>query len=396
MEAADQVAPVFQRQPPIFYAGDALHRIKQDKVQRALAASAFDAFIFFKAEAVRYITDFYVKGYRPFMEPEYFVVVLKDRPPVVGHVSGSDDLRIRIKSDIEDARKLPPVAQWATTIGQILTDYGLARCRLGTDLMPYMVCDALRAAMPGVTVANAGAIWADITAVKHPLEVALIRESVRVADLGVAAAIAAVRPGVSEHSVAAEAVAAMRRNGSEFEPFIPLVASGSNASMFERVATEKIIRSGEMVILDIGAVVKGYTGDLGRTVICGDPSSEQRAIYRATHLALQEARKLIKPGASGREIDRRAREVIIDSGWGRSLYSGNTGHQLGYGLHGDPLVDKSTDFEVVENMVICLEPRIVLTDRPDIGGAHLEDVVLVTAAGHEQLNRTPYDDRLLG
>src|SRR5262249_39099383 len=159
-------------------------------------------FIFFKAEAVRYITDFYVKGYRPFMEPEYFVVVLKKQPPVVGYISGSDDLRITIKSDIQDARKLPPVAQWATTIGQILKDYGLTRCRLGTDLMPYMVRDALRETMPGVTVDNAGAVWAHLTAIKHPMEVALIRESVRVADLGVEAAIAAIRPGVSEHAVA--------------------------------------------------------------------------------------------------------------------------------------------------------------------------------------------------
>jgi len=396
MEAARQVASVFQHQPPVFYAGDDLHRIKQDKLQRALEASEFDAFIFFKAEAVRYVTDFYVKGYRPFMEPEYFVLVIKGGPPVVGYISGSDDLRIKIKSDIKDARKLPHVAHWATTIGQMLTDYGLTRCRLGTDLMPYMVCDALRAAMPGVTVANAGAIWSGLTAVKHPTEVALLREAIRVADLGIAAAVAAVKAGVSEHRVAAEAVAVMRRNGSEFEPFIPLVASGYNTSMFERVATEKIIQSGEMVILDIGSVVKGYAGDLGRTVICGDPTKEQRAVYRATHLALEEAKKLIKPGANGRQIDQRAREVITDNGWGRYLYSGNTGHQLGYGLHGEPLVDKVTDFELVENMVICLEPRIVLSDRPDIGGAHLEDVMLVTTDGYEQLNTTPYDDRLLG
>jgi Xaa-Pro aminopeptidase len=166
--------------------------------------------------------------------------------------------------------------------------------------------------------------------------------------------------------------------------------------MFERVATEKIIQTSEMVILDIGAVVKGYTGDLGRTIICGDPTAEQKAIYRATHLALQEAKKLIKPGVTCHAIDARAREVIEDAGFGQYLYSGNTGHQLGYGLHGDPLVHRDIEFKVVENMVICLEPRIVLPDRPDIGGAHLEDVVVVTSEGHEQLNHSPYDDRLLG
>jgi Xaa-Pro aminopeptidase len=59
------------------------------------------------------------------------------------------------------------------------------------------------------------------------------------------------------------------------------------------------------------------------------------------------------------------------------------------------MVDKVTDFELAENMVICLEPRIVLSDRPDVGGAHLEDVMLVTADGYEQLNNTPHDARLL-
>jgi Xaa-Pro aminopeptidase len=246
-----------------------------------------------------------------------------------------------------------------------------------------------------LTFVDAGAAWSKLTAIKHPKEVNLIREAVRVADAGVAAAIKAIRPGVTEHAVSAEAVYAMRKNGSEFEPFIPLVASGSNTSLFERVATEKQIQSGEMVILDIGAVVKGYTGDLAATVICGEPTAEQKTIYKATHLALQEAKKVIRPGVTCHDIDKRARDVIEGEGFGKYLYTGNTGHQLGFGLHGEPLVHKNVDFEVVENMVMCLEPRIVLPDRPDIGGAHLEDVVVVRADGSEQLNQTPYDQRLL-
>jgi Xaa-Pro aminopeptidase len=386
----------FKRQSPEFYAGDTLHAIKQAKVQAALGASSFDAFLFFKAEAVRYITDFYVKGFRPFMEPEYVVLVARGKKPVVGYISGSDDLRIRFKSDIEDARKLPAVAGWGAVIAGMLADYGLAAARIGTDFMPFMVHADLKQRLPGLEIADAGAIWSGMTAIKHPEEVGHIRRAVAVADLGAIAAMKAVRPGISEQAVSAEAVYAMRKAGSEFEPFIPLVASGANTSMFERVATEKIIRDGEMVILDIGAVVRGYTGDLGRTVICGGrPSPEQRAIYRATHLALEEAKKLIRPGVKGEAIDARAREVITAEGWGDYLYSGNTGHQLGYGLHGEPLVHRGVDFTLEENMVICLEPRIVLPDRPDIGGAHLEDVMLVTATGSEQLNATPHDEALM-
>ena len=149
----------------------------------------------------------------------------------------------------------------------MISDYGLAQRphRHRPDAL-HGARGAEAAVSRRSTFADAAKIWAKLTAIKHPMEIELIREAVRVADLGMAAAIAAVRPGISEHAVSAEAVYAMRRNGSEFEPFIPLVASGYNTSMFERVATEKIIQSGEMVILDIGAVVKGYTGDLGRTV----------------------------------------------------------------------------------------------------------------------------------
>lgn len=329
------------------------------------------------------------------MEPEYLVLVAKGKPPVVGYISGSDELRIRIKSDIADARRLPAVGRWAETLGAMLSDYGLTRARLGTDLMPYMVHQGLMKRFPTLEIVDASTIWVQITAVKHPMEIEHVRAAVRVADLGMDAAIAAIRPGVSEHAVSAEAVYAMRKNGSEFEPFIPLVATGYNTSMFERVATEKVIEAGEMVMLDIGAVVRGYTGDLGRTFVCGDPTPEQKAIYKATHLALQEAKKVVRPGANGRDVDRRARQVIEEAGWGNYVYTGNTGHQLGYGLHGEPLVDRNVDFEIVENMVICLEPRIVLPDRPDIGGAHLEDVVVVTKDGHEQINRSPHDEKLL-
>lgn len=386
----------FTKQSPSFYAGDALHAIKQEKIQKALEQSGFDAFLFCKAEAVRWVTDFYVKGFRPFLEPEYVALVVKGKPPVVGYISGSDDLRIKFKSDIQDARRLPHVSKWHEVIEKMLSDYGVSRGRIATDIMPHMVYRGLTKACPDLEIGDVTPVWLQLTAVKHPIEVDLIRASLRVADLGALAAIEAIRPGVTEQSVSAAAVTAMRRAGSEFEPFIPLIASGPNASMFERIATEKVIQDGEMVILDLGAVVKGYTADLGRTVICGGkPTDKQREIYQATYLALQEAKKMIRPGVTGKAIDARAREVIADSGWGDYVYSGNTGHQLGYGLHGEPLVDRRVDFVVEENMVMCLEPRIVLPDQPEVGGAHLEDVVVVTSNGCEQLNTTPYDVRLL-
>jgi len=386
----------FVKQDPVFYAGDKLHHIKQEKIQAAMKKAGYDALMLFKAEAVRYVTDFYVKGFRPFMEPEYVVLVARDKPPVVGHISGSDKLRIRFKSDIEDVRKLPHLFDWSKVISGMISDYGLENARIGTDLVPFMVYEDLKTQFPKITWENAGPLWVEVTAVKHPLEIDLIRNSVRVADLGVRAAIAAVRPGIREYEVAAEAEYAMRKNGSEMTPFITNVASGYNASMFERLATEKVIEKGEMVILDIGSVVKGYTGDLGRTVICGDPTPVQKEIYKVNLESIREAVKMMKPGVTCHEVDLRAREVIEDAGWGKYEHAGNTGHQLGYGLHGDPEINRNVNVPLVENMVICLEPRIILHDQPEVGGSHLENAVLVTKDGAEYLNDTPYDEKLLG
>jgi len=385
----------FSKQDPIFYAGHELHRIKQDKIQRAMDKAGLDALLLFKAEAVRYVTDFYVKGFRPFMEPEYVVLVPKGKAPVVGYSSGSDKIRIRVKSDIEDARKLPSLAHWPEAIGQMLEDYGLRTGTIGTDLMPFTVHEGLKGRFSGIRWANAAEVWVEVTAIKHPLEVQLIRESLEVTDQGVRGAIEAVRPGVREYEVAAEAEYRMRRAGSEMTPFITNVASGPNAAMFERLATEKVIEAGEMVILDIGSVVRGYTGDLGRTVICGEPNATQKEIYQVTLRALREAIKAVKPGVTCHQVDRRAREVIEDAGWGTYQHAGTTGHQLGFGLHGEPEINRAVHAPLVENMVLALEPRIILHDRPEVGGAHIEDVVLVTKDGAEYLNETPYDERLL-
>ena len=143
----------FTKQSPSFYAGDALHAIKQEKLQKALEQSGFDAFL----------------------EPEYVALVVKGTPPVVGYISGCDDLRIQFKSDIQDARRLPHVSKWHEVIEKMLSDYGVSRGRIATDIMPHMVYTGLTKACPELEIGDVTPIWLQLTAVKHPIEVDLIR-----------------------------------------------------------------------------------------------------------------------------------------------------------------------------------------------------------------------------
>ena len=138
------------KEEPLYYAGDELHAAKQAKIQAAIEKNDLEGILFIKSEAVRYVTDFYVKGYRPFFEPEYLAFIPKHKKPVVGYTSGSDTYRIQIRSDIEDHRKLPEFNKWPGEIGKIFKDYGVTSGRIGTDLLPFHLHNEIIKELPKV------------------------------------------------------------------------------------------------------------------------------------------------------------------------------------------------------------------------------------------------------
>jgi hypothetical protein len=108
----------YPRENPSFYGGDELHKAKEDKVQNLIEKWGLDGLLFLRSEVVRYITDFFVKGYRPFFELEYFVLIPKGKKPSVGYSSGSDNYRIQLRSSIEDYRKLSGFGEMASGDGR--------------------------------------------------------------------------------------------------------------------------------------------------------------------------------------------------------------------------------------------------------------------------------------
>jgi len=380
---------------PLFYCGDELQAIKLARLQAAFAGRGLDALLLLKHDAVRYVTGFYAKGYRPFIEFEYAALVPAAGLPVLGTALAGEERRARLRSRAGDVRRLPGVRDWGRALGAWLADHRLERARVGFDILPQFMHADLMAVHPGLRLVDASAIWTQATAVKHPLEIALLRDALGIAEEGLRAAVAALRPGVTEIEVSAAAEYEMRRRGSEMNPFIPVVASGVNAAVWERVATDRVIGSGEMVILDFGCVVRGYTGDVARTVAAGDPTAAQRRLYRAAHLALQEAIDAVRPGVACGAIDSLVRRVIKEEGLESALAPWAVGHQLGYGLHGAPVLGPGVADLLEVGMVVNIEPALYTPDDPAVGGVELEDTVVVTPAAGERLTRFPYDVRLL-
>jgi Xaa-Pro aminopeptidase len=354
-----------------------------------------DGLLLLKHDAARYVTEFYTKGYRPFLDFEYAAVVPRTADPILGFTNGGEDRRVAIRSRITDARRLPGLKGWPEALAAILADYGLTQGRLGFDLLPHFIYQGLGERFPALELVDASDIWADLTAIKHPLEVELIEQALRISQAGVSAAARALRPGATEIEVSAAGEYAMRRMGSEMNPFIPVVSSGPNSAIWERVATPRQIQDGDLVILDFGCVYRGYTGDFARTTIVGEPRPKQRDIYRVAHAALQAGLEAVRPGVLCSEVDRVVRQVIAEAGYAKYQHPWSSGHQLGFGLHGEPLIGPGVDVPLQAGMVINIEPSVYTFDDPSVGGVEIEDTLLVTETGHRRLTDLPYEAKLL-
>lgn len=382
------------------YCGDELHKAKQEKIQKLLGEKGLDAILFFDLEAVRYLTDYFTtmgRIYREIPWTSYFAFIARGGPPVVGWSGLSDAYRIETFGAPCDTWGLPAergrtiIDKWPDSIRDLLRKYGLTKGKIALDFPPFFVYLGLKKLVPDLEFVDGGDFWQELRAVKLPKEIEYIREVEEITDIGMQAALDAIKVGLKEYEVSAEAEYAMRKAGSEMNIAPPLITTIPGS----RIATDKRIKHGDTVMLDFGAVYKGYMGDMARTKIVGKPTEKQKEVYRTIYGALQAGIEAIKPGAKCSEIDQAVRQVIRDRGWTKYEYRRVSGHQLGFGVIGEPLIGPGIEAELKTNMVLTIEPNMFVYDAHPAISVALEDAILVTETGHEVLTTTEFDERLL-
>jgi len=221
--------------------------------------------------------------------------------------------------------------------------------------------------------------------VKDADEIALIRRACRIADEGFAHIIRVIQPGMTELEVAAELEHSMRMHGSERPAFQTIIASGARGSLPHGVASDKVIARGDLVTMDFGAVCGGYHSDITRTICVGHADARQRDVYNAVLAAQQRALAALRPGVTGIEVDRIARDVLAE--YDLEQYFGHgLGHSLGLEIHEEPRLSKAGKNMMQPNMLITDEPGVYI---PGWGGIRIEDTVLITADGAEPLTHAP-------
>ncbi len=385
----------------------ALREGRLARARQAMADSGLEALLVWKDENVRYLTSL-----RPQLlagKSGLLNGALLTGHEVVLFVSGGDGDRARATMPwVQDVHPIP-ILEEAGLVGYfvdhilrpVFQAQGLLRARVGTDLASFVLHEALRERMPEVRWADGDRVMQRARRVKLPEEVTLLEEAVAMAEAVTQAALDAVRPGVREVEVAAEALRTLYRLGGEYAHVTtPFVASGERMAPPTRLATDKLIRHGDLVFVDIGCMWNGYFADVGRTVICGEPSPEQRRVYRAVYDAHRAGLEAMRPGVSTRAVADAVRAAAARHGLQEHFLTLFIGHGIGVGSNEPPYVGEvfpdAEEVTLEPGMVFALEPLIWVPGVRGGAGVRLEDMVVVTELGPRVMSRLPYDRALLG
>jgi len=384
--------------------------LRRDRVRRAqesLSTSGLDALLLWKDENVRYLTSLRAQLISGKATSLNGVLLTAGELPVLLCSGGERDRVDATMPWLGGIHSIPIMEQAelvdgfvGATLVPLLRDAGLAGARLGTDQAPISFIHSVRDRLPDVVLEDGDAVMQRARMRKLPGEIALLEEACAIGDSVTQRALDETRAGRREFEIAGDALQTLHYLGGELAHVAtPYVASGENMSPPHRFTTDKIVRHGDLLFVDIGAQWNGYFADIGRTTIVGRPSDEQRRIYRAVYEAQMAGIAAMRPGNTTHDVAVAVRSAVARHDLADHLFSLFIGHGIGVGANEPPYIGETlpgaTPAMLEPDMVFAIEPLVWLPGVRGGGGVRLEDMVLVTSDGPRVLSRAPYDERLL-
>ena len=224
----------------------------------------------------------------------------------------------------------------------------------------------------------------ELRQIKTPKEIEFIKKAQAITDKAFSHILNFIKVGKTEKEIALELEFFMRKNGSPGVAFDTIAVSGKNSSLPHGVPTDKPLEKGDFLTMDFGASFEGYCSDMTRTVALGYVTDRQQEIYNIVLQAQLEALKNIKPNIQCKEIDKIARDIITNKGYGE-FFGHGLGHSVGIEIHENPSFNTRDERPLKKGMVITVEPGIYL---PDKFGVRIEDMVVITDEGFENITES--------
>lgn len=232
----------------------------------------------------------------------------------------------------------------------------------------------------------------DLRQIKDPEEVERIAEAQKLAEEALEASLGAFKAGHRERDVALELEWEMRKRGASALSFPTILASGVRAAMPHGQASDKLLEEGDLVVLDFGCVLDGYCSDMTRTFAIGFVGQWERRLYETVLTAQKMALDRIKAGVSGAEMQALVQNYFNQEGYGEYFGHG-LGHSIGLEVHEKPSLSPLYTRGTPAGAVMSVEPGLYVPGR---AGVRIEDLIVVTETGHENLNRFPKELMFLG
>ena len=293
----------------------------------------------------------------------------------------------------------PRERTWVDDVS-VTSDFGAALAELlparvrrigiaGYRFFPTPVYRDLERAFPGAGIEDATGLLLQVARVKSAAEIALIRQCARITDAGGRAFLEGVREGAREREIQAEIERAIALAGADGLSYAVQLYSGDQVEVGIGFSRDRTLALGEQVQVDCGALYQGYRGDLSRVTTAGRPAPEVAAIMETTAAMYEVMLQAIRPGIRAAAVAEYAVGVARERGMESYLYSspnhppGFVGHGIGCWYHELPEIRPDTDEVLEADMVVVLEP---ILGCPGVGGAKIEDAVLVTPGGGERLS----------
>ena len=353
------------------------------QIAAGLDARKLDALLVAFSPNVRYLSGFTGSNGNLLITPERAILFT--------------DPRYTIQAENESACEVR-ISKGALTAAVLTAIRRLKLRRIGYE-PARMTCDvleALRGKLPihaslePITEPETG--WVEeLRTVKSADEIERIRRSVETNSRAFEQAVARVKPGMKESDLAAELEYRMRRLGAEKPSFETIVAGGVRSAWPHAQPTASRIQSGDLIIVDMGAMQDGYASDMTRMLFLGEPGAKVKRVYRAVLEAQLAAVDTVRPGVNAAAVDAAARKVLKSHDLDKAFVH-STGHGLGLEIHEPPRIGKRSKTKLQPGMAITIEPGAYLEG---FGGIRIEDTVVVTPNGCEVLTQTSKNLRII-
>lgn len=357
-------------------------RNREQRVFDTIAASELDALVITTPSNIRWLTGFAGSNGLVVADDQGVVLFTDSRyaaraPTELEHVASSASVIIER-------------AKLGSAVGALLQDCD--RVGLEADQVSWnQHCEIDTAWLVEQTVVATSAMIESLRSQKDDAEVARIEAAASIVDSALGSVRAQLNDQPTEREFARSLDAAIRAGGADDLGFATIVASGPNSAIPHHAPTDRQIRAGDLVIVDVGAEIDGYRSDMTRTFVVGSLSADQRLHYETVIDAQQAAVDAMRDGVATAEVDAAARSVISDAGWADAFTHG-TGHGVGLDIHELPRVAQRVDDVYKLGTVATVEPGVYLSG---IGGVRIEDTCVVTESGARRLTGFPKDPEVL-